>query len=176
MPPITDLKFAMFSTPAALAAFVTGGGGNALVQSGDNVFPMELEGETLVIKVSSDGGSTYPVTKTHTFGAGSGEDHTGDDPAGPDQTGFFMSLDEVIEDIQDDDTFMSGLLVYKYGTAQIVIKTSTVGNKALKVDATSTGIGVDLLQFLSDQIGNGSVSSVVSVIADSNGQFLIFYT
>lgn len=164
---ITDLKAHSVPTYNQVAAFVQGGGLPAIVQTAGNVFPMNLATTTLVVKVSTDGGATYPTTKTHTFGNGSG---TGG------QLHYFMSIAEVVTDILADATFMSNLLVYALGV-ELAIKTAVAGNRALKVDATSTGIGASLLQFQSAQVGNGAVTAIVSIVADSaNGQFVIFFT
>lgn len=157
---ITDLKVQGFSSPNAIASFVASGGIPASVQTGGNVFPIASLGtKTLVVKVSTDGGATYPTTKTHTFSA---------DAVG-------LTLAALIADIQADATFMSGLTVFPVGTSELGIKTTVSGNRALKVDATSTGIGVALLQFLSGQIGNGSVTTIVDVIQDNNGQYVLFF-
>lgn len=164
---ITDLKSYSVPTHKQVASFVQGGGIAAIVQTAGNAFPMNLATTTLVVKVSTDGGATYPTTKTHTFGNGSG---TGG------QLHYFMSISEVVADIVADATFMSGLVVYALGN-ELAIKTAVSGNRALKVDATSTGIGGALLQFQSNQIGNGSITTIVSIVCDAaNGQFVIFFT
>jgi hypothetical protein len=98
-----------------------------------------------------------------------------EDPPGPDETDFFMDIDEVLADILGDATFMSPLTVYKQ-VDEIAIKTKVAGNRALKIDATSTGIGVSLLQFISGQIGNGSITAIVSIVQDNSGQFVLFFT
>jgi hypothetical protein len=171
---ITDLKVQSFQSPVALASFVAGGGIPAKVKTGGNVFPMELEGETLLIEISTDGGATYAAPVTHTFLAGSGTDHSLDVPPGPDQTGFYMSIEDVVADIVADGTFMADLVVYAEGD-ELVIKTAVAGNRAIRVDATSSGIGAGLLQFLSDQVGNGAVTTIQQIVVDNNGQFVIFF-
>ena len=166
---ITDLKVRGFSIPQDLASFVAGGGVIPVIKTGGNVFPMNLQTKTLVLKISTDGGSTYATTRTHTFAAGAGVGG---------QAGYHLTIAEVVAEIIADAAFMGGgtpdLTVYAAGV-ELAIKTKVAGNRALKVDATSTGIGAGLLQFLSAQVANGAVTSIVSIIQDSSGQFVLFF-
>ena len=157
---MTDLKCQTLDDANAVVAFVRGGGLPALVQTAGNVFPMNLNGLTLVVKISTDGGATYPTTRTHTF--------TGLDP--------FNDIATVVAEIVADAVFMStDLVVYAVGN-ELVVRTKVAGNKALKVDAASTGIGAAVLQFLANQVGNGSVTTVISVVQDNSGKFVLFFT
>jgi len=159
---ITDLKVQSFPNFNALVDFVAGGGVPARVQTGGNEFPMDLDGETLLIEISTDGGATYASPVTHMFGAGPG--------AG----GVYDTIAEVVAEIQTDDTFLADLIVYAVGN-ELVMKTKVAGNRAVRVDADSTGIGADLLQFLSDQVGNGAVTTIQQIIQDNSGQYVLFF-
>lgn len=96
--------------------------------------------KTLVLKLSTDGGSTFPTTRTHVFGAGP-----------------FANIGAVITDITSDAPFISGLSFTPSSTALKIQWTASTGDQAvLKVDATSTGIdGAGLLQFTPDQHAAG---------------------
>ncbi len=166
---IADLKIRTFSTPNALAAFVAGGGIPAIIQTTGNVFPMTTIGDkTLVLKISVDGGATYGITRTHTFTT----DVLDDEDAVVSTVGD--SLAALLADIQADAVFMSGLDVYAVDD-EIFIRTQVAGNRALKIDASSSGIGVNLLQFLSGQISNGAITTLVQIFQDNNGQYVLFF-
>lgn len=82
-----------------------------------------LAGKTLQIKLSGDGGGTYPTTRTHTFGAGP-----------------FANVAAVIADIMGDAGFIAvdgatgmGLVAVASGASNIAIKGTTGGSlKALQ--------------------------------------------
>ena len=157
---ITDIKVKTFQNHNDLVRFFRGGDGQAEVATGGNSFaaPMELAGETLVVKISTDSGVSYSTTKTHTFGDGP-----------------FEAIEDVIEDIEADATFIDELVVSDDGD-ELVITSKAVFGVGLKVDATSTGIGGALLQFTSDQEGLLTpVTTVVQIVTDSSGHYVLFY-
>jgi hypothetical protein len=94
---------------------------------------------TLVLKISTDGGSTFPTTRTHTFGAGP-----------------FANIAAVIADISADAPFMTGITLTAVATAlKIQYSTLTGDQSVIKVDATSTGLGANKLNFTSGQQAAG---------------------
>jgi len=158
-----DLKMKICDVPTEVTEFARGPGVPASVQTTGNVFPMNLNGNTIVLKISSDGGTTYPTTRTHTFAA-----------ANP-----YNSIADVVADVIADATFLGGgsvdIQVFAVGS-ELLIRTKAVGQKALKIDATSTGIGAGKLQFASNQVGNGTVSTIISIVPDASGKYVIFFT
>jgi hypothetical protein len=162
---ITDLKIGTFRTPGELADFVKTGGIPATVITGGNVFPMAaLPAKTLTLAFSTDGGSTYPggSDRSHVFGAGP-----------------FATIDDVVADIVADAPFMGAApadLIYVFALVdELVIKTVVSGNRALKVKIASTAIGAGLLQYLGDQVGNGSITTIQQILTDASGQYVIYF-
>jgi len=108
--------------------------------SGDNPSFSALPTTNLVLKLSTDAGATFPTTRTHTFGAGP-----------------FANIAAVIADITADGTFMTNLTVTSVGT-KLKIQwnpASPTDQNVMKVDATSTALGSNKLQYTSGQQAAG---------------------
>jgi hypothetical protein len=99
----------------------------------DIVFPLTLggAGETLLIKKSTDGGTTYPTTVTHTFST-----------AGP-----FANIAALVAELTSGSSWGGagpaavGLAISNVGN-KVVIKSVALGSLiGLQVDGTSTSIG-----------------------------------
>ncbi len=126
--------------------------GAAVVTSDGNAGFTNLGTKTLVVKISTDGGATYPTTLTHTFGAGP-----------------FANLAAVLADMvgfgAGDITFADD------GNGELEITTVATGSLVrVKIDATSTGInGAGLLAFTADQVASGSSTGTIRYTAVALG-------
>lgn len=119
---------------------VTFAASGPILLSADNPSFSALPTTTLVLKLSTDGGSTFPTTRTHTFGAGP-----------------FANIAAVVADITGDSGFMTNLTVSAVGT-KLKIQwnpTNPTDQNVSKIDPTSTGLGTNKLQFTSGQTAAG---------------------
>lgn len=120
-----------------------------LLTSAQVVPTTSLTGTSLVVKVSTDAGATFPVTRTHTF------------------VGEFATLALLAADIQSDAGFAGTVLSASVSGSQLSIKSVQGGSSVvIKVDATSTALGAGKLSYTSGQQDAGE--------QQLNGQTLSF--
>lgn len=135
-----------------------------LLSATQTVPTTSLTGTTLTIEISSDGGDTFPVSKSHTF------------------TGELASVAAIVADLQGDAAFIGAaptyLAVEVSGGTKISIRTTTpadVGwtvavptgqNAALRVAPASTALGAGKLAYTASQTDVGE--------EELNGQTLQF--
>ena len=116
----------------------------AVLTSGTNVFPMTFAGaETLKIDISTDGGLTFPTTKTFTFVAGA-----------------FANITALVTAL-NVQSFTGGL--FSVSNTGNVLKLSTLsikGKVVLRVNPTSTGIGALLVNYTASQTASGESEDV----------------
>lgn len=119
------------------------------VTSGNAGFA-NLGAKNLVIKLSTDGGVTFPTTRTHVFGAGP-----------------FADINAVVSDINGDAPFIVGLTVAPSGTELSVKENTGNASNVIKIDSSSNAInGVGLLAYTPNQLAQG--------FNQINGNFLKF--
>ncbi len=113
----------------------------AAVTTSGNTFPITLANtNTLVVKLSTDGGATFPTTKTHTSAGAT-----------------YNTIDDLITALTGDATFMNGALftVTKSGVELILTTVATGELNVIKIDATSTAISPTKIAYTSNQLGTG---------------------
>jgi hypothetical protein len=116
-----------------------------VVTTNGNIAFANVPTNTLILKISADGGGTFPTTRSHTFGAGP-----------------FANIAAVIADIAADNAFMGGgspdIVLSNPSGAELRIRyTGNTGDQAvLKIDPSSTAInGVGKLFFTPSQQAAG---------------------
>jgi hypothetical protein len=106
----------------------------AVLTGGAQTFPFTaVNGETLVIDVSSDGGATWPVSRTFTAQTGSLGPHAN-------IAALLGMLNTAAR--WDGGTLPTQFAISNNGNALIITSTATGATAALRVNAASTGIGV----------------------------------
>jgi hypothetical protein len=119
-----------------------------LVTSGQGA-TTTLTGTTLIVEVSTDGGLTWPTTRTHGF------------------TAEFPNAAAIAADLQADAGFAGSVLSASASGTELSIKSVAAGqNIAIRIGAASTALGAGKLQFTSGQSDIGE--------EELNGQTLTF--
>lgn len=123
----------------------------AVVTSAAQTFAFTgINAQTLVVKLSADGGVTFSVTRTFTWQTGT--------------LGPFADITALVSELNtaarwDGSTLPTQFTITAGGTSKVVITSATTGDLVvLKVDSTSTGIGGATnasLQFASNQSDTG---------------------
>lgn len=112
----------------------------AKLTTGTQVFPMTFTGgETLKIQVSTDGGLTFPTTRTFTFPAVT-----------------YANITALVAAL-NVQSFTGGLFSVSAGTGTtLVLSTLSIkGQVVLKVDPTSSGISPTLVNYTASQMASG---------------------
>lgn len=120
----------------------------AILKSDVNTFPMTLaNGDTLIVNISSDGGVTYPTTRTHTSAGAT-----------------YNTAALLAAALQADAGFVGTLLTVTSSGNEIYIQSTATGPLVgLKIDAASTAIGGAKLQFVANQedLGESAIQGKV---------------
>ena len=113
----------------------------ASVTTSGNTFPITLaNNNTLVVKLSTDGGATFPTTRTHTSAGAS-----------------YNDIDALVAALSGDAGFTNGNLftIAKVGD-ELKLATAAVGEaNVIKIDAASTAISPTKIAYTSNQTGRG---------------------
>lgn len=120
-----------------------------LLTSGQVVPTTLLTGTSLIVEVSSDGGTTWPVTRTHGF------------------TAEFATAALIAADLQADAGFAGAVLSASASGTEVSIKSVAAGqNTAIRIALASTATGAGKLQYTLGQQDVGE--------EELNGQTLLF--
>jgi hypothetical protein len=113
----------------------------ASVTTSGNTFPITLgNNNTLVVKLSTDGGATFPTTKTHTSAGAS-----------------YNDIDALVAALSGDAVFTNGNLftIGKVGDELKLTTAATGEANVIKIDAASSAISPTKIAFTSNQSGRG---------------------
>lgn len=116
-----------------------------LSTSGQVVPTSALNGTTLSVEISTDGGLTFPTTRSHVF------------------VGEFNTINDLFLDLDSDAVFQGTELFIAETATELLILTTAMGySNVIRIKSTSTAVGAGKLQFTSLQTSGGTEVDTVS--------------